>query len=300
VPYPREATLDRLASRFHEHPLCGLIARTPRRGHQAARWSDKTTLRQFRQTGLYHDYYRHMGTRHQLGLAVHMSPRGAVSLTFNRSRTDFQREDADVLHLFARHVRQSIQRLKGQREVEGVLALRDLAVRREAVAIVDDSGVLRFATEPARQLMRDYFSGTAELPDTLRIWLAGRPTAGRYLTQPTSGGTLWIRCVAEAPAYPASQQGLLQPAEQATGSLRLLHFHDHAGSQASFKLQELGLTKREAEILQWMLQGKRNAEIGIILGISHRTVDKHRENMFAKLQVESRTAAIAMAWEALR
>ena len=33
----------------------------------------------------------------------------------------------------------------------------------------------------------------------------------------------------------------------------------------------------------------------IILGVSKRTVDKHRENLFAKLVVETRTAAVA-AW----
>lgn len=55
------------------------------------------------------------------------------------------------------------------------------------------------------------------------------------------------------------------------------------------------LTQRETEVLRWVRNGKRNSEIGIILGISERTVEKHVEHLLAKLGVESRAAAIAMA-----
>ena len=53
------------------------------------------------------------------------------------------------------------------------------------------------------------------------------------------------------------------------------------------------LTKREAEILRWVAEGKRNAEIAIILALSAHTVRNHLENIFAKLQVDTRTAAAA-------
>lgn len=51
------------------------------------------------------------------------------------------------------------------------------------------------------------------------------------------------------------------------------------------------LSPREAEVLHWMIYGKTNAEIGIILGCSSRTVGKHVEHILAKLGVASRTAA---------
>ena len=62
-------------------------------------------------------------------------------------------------------------------------------------------------------------------------------------------------------------------------------------------LQVLGLTPREAEILSWVVQGKTNPEIGIILGIQLTTVKKHLESTFAKLGVENRTAAVTLALE---
>lgn len=62
---------------------------------------------------------------------------------------------------------------------------------------------------------------------------------------------------------------------------------------ASF--EPLGLTRRETDVLQWVAKGKTNAEIGIILGMSPRTAQKHLEHIFEKLGVERRTAAAVRA-----
>lgn len=56
-------------------------------------------------------------------------------------------------------------------------------------------------------------------------------------------------------------------------------------------LAPLGLTRREAEVLQWVAQGKTNMEIGTILDVSPRTVQKHLEHIYRKLGVETRMAA---------
>lgn len=56
-----------------------------------------------------------------------------------------------------------------------------------------------------------------------------------------------------------------------------------------------GLTRREAEVLLWVSYGKTNRTISEILGISPRTVNKHLEQVFRKLGVETRAAATAIA-----
>ena len=56
-----------------------------------------------------------------------------------------------------------------------------------------------------------------------------------------------------------------------------------------------GLTAREAEVLYWVVRGKINRDIADILGASPATVKKHLERIHAKLGVETRTAAAAMA-----
>jgi DNA-binding CsgD family transcriptional regulator len=51
------------------------------------------------------------------------------------------------------------------------------------------------------------------------------------------------------------------------------------------------LTPKERQVARWLAQAKTNGEIGTILGISTRTVEKHVENLLRKLHVENRTAA---------
>ena len=53
----------------------------------------------------------------------------------------------------------------------------------------------------------------------------------------------------------------------------------------------LRLTAREAEVLLWISRGKTNRDIAEILSLSPRTVNKHLEQIFAKLGVENRAAA---------
>ena len=63
--------------------------------------------------------------------------------------------------------------------------------------------------------------------------------------------------------------------------------------------QTLQLTSREADVLLWISRGKSNREIGEILNISPRTVNKHLEQVFVKLGVENRASATARAVRAL-
>jgi DNA-binding response OmpR family regulator len=59
--------------------------------------------------------------------------------------------------------------------------------------------------------------------------------------------------------------------------------------------QAFSLTSREAEVLLWLSRGKANRDIGEILSISPRTVNKHLEQVFVKLGVENRAAAAGAA-----
>ena len=59
--------------------------------------------------------------------------------------------------------------------------------------------------------------------------------------------------------------------------------------------QKLAVTEREAEVLLWIARGKSNRDIAEILDLSPRTVNKHLEQIYAKLGVENRTSAAALA-----
>jgi DNA-binding CsgD family transcriptional regulator len=65
-------------------------------------------------------------------------------------------------------------------------------------------------------------------------------------------------------------------------------------------LRVLGLTCRESEVMHWIIQGKRNGEIAIILGTKAKTISKHLERIFHKLAVETRTAAALVVLKTMR
>lgn len=55
------------------------------------------------------------------------------------------------------------------------------------------------------------------------------------------------------------------------------------------------LTEREIEVTRLIARGMRNKEIAFELGIAEETVHAHVKNIFSKLNVNDRTAALAMA-----
>jgi len=59
--------------------------------------------------------------------------------------------------------------------------------------------------------------------------------------------------------------------------------------------RKLQVTPRESEVLMWIARGKSNRDIAEILSLSPRTVNKHLEQIYAKLGVENRASAAALA-----
>jgi DNA-binding CsgD family transcriptional regulator len=57
------------------------------------------------------------------------------------------------------------------------------------------------------------------------------------------------------------------------------------------------LTPRQRELLRLVAVGHTNAQIARRLGVTEKTVGKHLENIYARLQVSSRTAAVTRAFD---
>ena len=75
-------------------------------------------------------------------------------------------------------------------------------------------------------------------------------------------------------------------------------FHPDYSSHEPLQ-RAFGLTPREAEVLLWVAQGKSNADVAAILGMSDKTAKQHLGVCFQKMGVESRNAATIMALEIL-
>jgi DNA-binding CsgD family transcriptional regulator len=80
-------------------------------------------------------------------------------------------------------------------------------------------------------------------------------------------------------------------------------FEDLGAAPALAELDRLdgqpphGLSPREIEVLRHLASGRTNREIADELGISERTVDRHVSNIYTKLDVSTRAAATAFAYE---
>ncbi|MBV9455898.1 MAG: response regulator transcription factor [Bradyrhizobium sp.] len=156
---------------------------------------------------------------------------------------------------------------------------------------VNRAGKIMWSTPQAQKLLADHFAAVGEemtLPEPLREWLeqAQKGKAGAKAQ------------AASFPEHPELKLYYIGNAGPNEFLLRLAK-DSSAGLPAEFS-SELGLTTREGEVLSWLSKGKTNRDIAQILGLSPRTVDKHLEQIYAKLGVENRTAAAAIATNAAR
>ncbi|AWI53074.1 DNA-binding response regulator [Aquabacterium olei] len=154
-------------------------------------------------------------------------------------------------------------------------------------------GRILWQTPLARKLMQAFFdvpetAAPAELADWLRLHAP-------RMAQAIERG--------EAPPLPPAwvvNQGsrrLSFALHQPTGEDEWLLVMQESSDQAAMEAlsQEFKLTTREGEVLYWVVKGKTNRDIGDILGSSPATVKKQLEHIFAKLGVETRTAAAGLA-----
>jgi DNA-binding NarL/FixJ family response regulator len=149
---------------------------------------------------------------------------------------------------------------------------------------VDPAGRLLWSTPAAQAILDRHFPDPA-LAAPLVVSLIGPAEGGERSVhvQPVVGGRLELMVLARS----RPGEWLLRIAEIADGTEQRLLAQRHC------------LTDREADVLLWISRGKANREISEILGISPRTVNKHLEQVFAKMGVENRASAAAAAVKTL-
>lgn len=153
----------------------------------------------------------------------------------------------------------------------------------------DAEGIVIWATPQATRLLGSFLTqseGRTALPESARAWLS-------VASGPDSSATFDIT-PADGPRLSLAYVGRI-----GNGELLLRLSGDDVDGRIFLIKQRFQLTNREAEVLFWITNGKANKDIGEILNLSPRTVNKHLEQVFAKLGVENRAAAAVMAIRAL-
>jgi DNA-binding response OmpR family regulator/DNA-binding CsgD family transcriptional regulator len=172
--------------------------------------------------------------------------------------------------------------LASARAAQSARAALDTAGR--TLFAVSAEGRVLWSTPQAGRLLSGlgaHPSGTLELPARARDWLGAHLSGavGTALTLTDPDGTAYA--LSFIGGTPDEILLRLSREEPASGVERLR--------------AKLPVTGREAEVLLWLSRGKSSRDIGEILGLSHRTVTKHLEGIYAKLGVENRTAASIIA-----
>ena len=126
--------------------------------------------------------------------------------------------------------------------------------------------------------------------DDADVFAALRAGAIGYLLKDVAGATLF-----DAVRAAARGQSFLPPAiatKVVAGITRMAE-----APQAPPQILSHPLTERELEIAKLLAQGASNREIAAALVVAEGTVKNHVTNIFAKLQVETRTQAALVARE---
>jgi DNA-binding CsgD family transcriptional regulator len=282
---------DVLARLQHENPL---IAHAKASGDGSAhRISDFLNSREWQRRELCRTLYEPLdaaGDQMALSLA---SANGLIGVTVNRKRGTFSDRDRDVLNLIRPHIfaayRNAVALTRLRARVNALQSALDRT--REGIVLLTRQGRVEAMSRGAAERLRRCFGEPPwgdDLPGPLAAWARERrdrisPTsaaarfelpAGRLIVQYVRGGE-------EGPDF-------LQVEDDRSG---------HGAGDGDGRLGASALTRRESEVLRHVAQGDSNRQIAEVLGITPRTVKKHLESVFRKLDVHTRAAAVARAYE---
>ena len=259
----------------HQHPLIVRQRQSP--DFPVHKISDFLTQEAFHQSELYQEVYRLMGVEYQIAATIKLEPDHVTALALSRQTSDYTERDRAILEMLRPHLVIAFNNLALARECQAILDTTTLALNElsSATIIVNQQGRALYHTGPGWQWLGG--NGSGVLPAKISDWLnqPATSTSRPVLNLVSETHKIHVRAV------PTSHKERL---------LLVLTKEEHRPPAATCP-DDFGLSKRESEVGRWICTGKTNAEIGAILGISPRTVDKHVEHIFEKLGVETRLAA---------
>jgi DNA-binding CsgD family transcriptional regulator len=265
-----------------QNPLAAHCARTG--DSRALRMSDFISRRELHALELYDRIYRHTDTEYQLAFTV--PNRGQlIGITLNRSKRDFDERELTLLDGARAIIVAAYRNLHDRARLDAIVRATDGERSGVyAVLMVEQSGQI----VPAHDRAQDLLARLTAEPHTL------------------GGLREWAR------AQRRIGPGDFSPLRLGGGSEEF-HAHYLHGDASSLdaiaisqpvrttphKLNALGLTRRQVEVLQLVSRGDTNADIAAALTISEHTVRHHLEDIYRRLGVRSRVAAAHAATRAL-
>jgi DNA-binding CsgD family transcriptional regulator len=278
-----------LGTYARQNPLIA-AAQSPR-GLGVRKFSDFISARQLHRLDLYDLIYAPMEVEHQIAFTLPAPATHVVGFALSRGRHDFTERDRVVLHAVRPFVVQAYVDATARVRTRATVAALERATdsTSQAVIVLSAGGEIEFTTDLAERWLGELDGADRRLglPEPVASWSAAQ--RGRSVDGLPSGERLELHtmdAIVTAQFIPGGRDRLdaillQQRAPLHTGALRIL-----------------GLTDREIGVLRLVARGLSNIQISLELSVSERTVAKHLEHIYRKLDVTSRTAAVARAGEA--
>jgi DNA-binding CsgD family transcriptional regulator len=167
---------------------------------------------------------------------------------------------------------------------------------RSGTVLLNATGTPTWISTQAAQWLQQYLpapSISTSLPERVQVWvnhqLTGLNVAGDEMPQ------------AHLPLYlqQGDRQLMIRFSVGQPGEGYLLSLAEERLLSIQMSLELLGLAKRESEVLACLIQGMDTKAIAQQLTVNVSTVRKHLENIYRKIEVQSRTEAVVKALEQL-
>jgi DNA-binding CsgD family transcriptional regulator len=257
---------------------------------------------------LYQQFFRPLGFEDQMTIIkVHNPPSGGrgwqecsyteftgTAFFLHRDRRSFTDRDRQILTLLRPHLFQAHCNVQKYRQLEQ--QIHQVAQTFNAMGLITLTATGRVAVVTDRAAIRldQYFTQATvpgSLPEALTAWTISQLSQIHQGDPAVIGGR---------PLY--VEQGdrrlvvrlMLSP----TGDGYSLLLEEQTRNDRP-PLELLNLSPKETEVLGWLLAGKDNKSIAKAMDVSTSTVRKHLENIYRKLNVQSRAEAVAIALDRL-
>jgi DNA-binding CsgD family transcriptional regulator len=282
---------------FGEHPI---LQNMPQTLNGTYKISDFLSPAEFyRLEGLYQQYLCLFDIKEQItfflpdtnaaDLSYYSPPKAdLVNFALNRSKRNFTERDRLILNFLRPHLAQAYANIQHYKTLQQDLHQLQEFFNCLGLVVLDADICVQSIAPQAALWLKTYFTTSTSprhLPDHLRAWIKHQIT---NLTAPSE---------LPKPSLPlriqlADRELTIRLIIEQIGSRYLLLLEEQFLDQ-SLALEILGLTQRETELLNWVMQGKDNQTIAKSMNITTGTVRKHLENLYRKLGVTSRAEAIA-------
>jgi DNA-binding CsgD family transcriptional regulator len=268
----------------------------------AFRFSDLSANDAWERSPLCNEFFRPIGVDYQMMLRLPAPAEYAYAVGLGRHNHDFSEDDVAMLAAFRDHLLLAFARA----QLVGSGPLSPPQPPSAFRMLVDDGGKIISCTPGAERRLRRFFgppaAGGDRVPDHVRAWLADQlqrlrglvGTPDRHLQVQRGPDTCLLVLV---PDRDGGQHELLVLAECAgvhraaplSGRLPPTR-HEQALEAAA---ADWHLTGRQRAVLNHLVSGKTNKEIGAALGCAEVTVEFHVTALLRKAQATGRAALVA-------